>query len=61
MAFFQYFSSNTPNLSLNVQYSPVDHLFSELNFHVLQRSLKCSKLFSRGQYKLLDAWVEKRG
>lgn len=61
MAFFQYFSSNAPNLSLNVQYSPVDHLFSELNFHVLQQSLKCSKLFSRGQYKPLDAWVEKGG
>lgn len=61
MAFFRYFSSNIPDFSasLNVQYLPVDHLFNKLNFHVLQQSLKHSKLFSKGQYKPLDAWVEK--
>lgn len=39
MASFQYFSSNIPELSaaLNVQDLPVDHLFSKLNFHVLQQ------------------------
>jgi len=61
MAFFQYFSSNIPDLlaSHNMQYLPVDHLFSQLNFHVLQRSLKRSKVFSKGQYEPLDTWGEK--
>lgn len=56
MAFLQYFSTNIPGLLVfcNVQYLPVDHLFSKSSFHVLQQGLKCRELFPKGQQKALE-------